>query len=1211
MDANKYKFQKLTPVNNVDMTLYDDALNYIFDNADVRNVAISGAYGAGKSSVLATYKDKNKKLRFLHISLAHFEQPDKEGEVEVKEITLEGKILNQLIHQIPAEKIPQTNFKVKKKVATKGIAYNAVPALVFLLSILHIAFFTAWDTYVNSLSDSCIKTVLGVSRNPYSLILSGLLCIAITGVFIWAVVKAQKNKNVFRKISLQGNEIEIFEDTEESYFDKYLNEVLYLFENSDADVIVFEDMDRFNANRIFERLREINTLVNIQLSKETKPPLRFFYLLRDDIFVSKDRTKFFDYIVPVVPVVDSSNSYDQFIAHFKESGIFALFNESFLQGLSLYVDDMRILKNIYNEFVVYYNRLNITELNCNKMLAMITYKNIFPRDFSDLQLNRGFVYTLFSQKEQFIQNEIEKIKNQIANLNQKIEDAKNEHLHNIGEVDEVYKNRLENLRNQMRYNTQSKTQYDALIAEITIRKEAIANKETEKVDILNKQIFEYQQSMTYLYERKMSEIITRDNIDFIFSVKSINDIGVAIDFNEIKGNEYFALLKYLIRNGYIDVTYADYMTYFYENSLSRIDKMFLRSITDKKSKEFTYQLKKPLLVVERLNLIDFDQEEILNFDLLEYLLQTPIHKDFLDRFMRQLNETKNFKFILEYFETKRELPSYIKTLNSHWPGLFAHALDNGALTKTQLRQYSISTLYYSSDDVIQAVNIVGCLTQYISESSDYLNIAEPNIEKLIHGFKLMDVSFCNIDSKNLNWELLEQVYKNSQYQVNFDNIKIMLGSFYPAENENDIRHKNYTIVLSQPESPLADYLNKNIKSYFDVVLEISGGQITDAENVVLCVLNNEEIANEQKISYIEQLTTTITSLAEVINKDLWSTLLKNRVAAYSVENVIEYFGDSTTLDIALVDFINGEETPLDFSEMQDQYGKEKAKNLFGAIIICNNLSNRKYQEILTAFGYGYNEFAIDGISEEKMQIIFDANIVRMTKESLVFIREHYKSKCLYFIKKRIEKYAEIMTLDLFDLSELREILAWDVADELKISLLDFTKEQLSVTNTSYTPSVTAYILKNNLNPEDRPKLFASYDKWAADVKEVIVELAINKIADIIADSSHVSVTLLKILLGSLNLNQNEKIDLFTSSLSRLDKDDCNEIIDILELPEYKKLFEPRKRPSFEVSDTSKKMLTAFANENIIHSFEEDTDKPGYYKINRHKAVSKTLPSELL
>ena len=74
---------------------------------------------------------------------------------------------------------------------------------------------------------------------------------------------------------------------------------------------------------------------------------------------------------------------------------------------------MRLLKNIYNEFIIYFNRLNTTELDCNKMLAIITYKNLFPHDFSDLQLNRGFVYTLFSEKENFIKTEIEEINKRI------------------------------------------------------------------------------------------------------------------------------------------------------------------------------------------------------------------------------------------------------------------------------------------------------------------------------------------------------------------------------------------------------------------------------------------------------------------------------------------------------------------------------------------------------------------------------------------------------------------------------------------------------------------------------------------------------------------------------------------------------------------------------------------------------------------------------
>lgn len=296
-----------------------------------------------------------------------------------------------------------------------------------------------WKDYVNSLSDNWFKSLLSFSTNQYALIVVGIIITCLFSLIVYELINIQKNRNIFRKINLQGNEIEIFEESNDSYFDKYLNEVLYLFENADANVIVFEDMDRFNTIKIFERLREINTLANIH--KKGNNVLRFFYLLRDDLFISKDRTKFFDYIVPVVPVVDWSNSYDQFISHLKKGGVFEKFNESFLQGLSLYIDDMRLLKNIYNEFMIYYNRLNIIEPDYNKMLAIIAYKNLFPSDFADLQLNKGFVYTLFNSKDIFIAEEVKKLGERISEKNNEIEMAKNEHLKTIKELDVVFEDK--------------------------------------------------------------------------------------------------------------------------------------------------------------------------------------------------------------------------------------------------------------------------------------------------------------------------------------------------------------------------------------------------------------------------------------------------------------------------------------------------------------------------------------------------------------------------------------------------------------------------------------------------------------------------------------------------------------------------------------------------------------------------------------------------
>lgn len=56
MAENKYHFERLTPTDSLDLNVYEEAIDYVFNNPDVRNVAISGAYSAGKSSVLASYK---------------------------------------------------------------------------------------------------------------------------------------------------------------------------------------------------------------------------------------------------------------------------------------------------------------------------------------------------------------------------------------------------------------------------------------------------------------------------------------------------------------------------------------------------------------------------------------------------------------------------------------------------------------------------------------------------------------------------------------------------------------------------------------------------------------------------------------------------------------------------------------------------------------------------------------------------------------------------------------------------------------------------------------------------------------------------------------------------------------------------------------------------------------------------------------------------
>lgn len=170
------------------------------------------------------------------------------------------------------------------------------------------------------------------------------------------------NKCHIKEVKIFSNiKVESKNSNSNEIFNTNLDEIIYFFQATKYNVVFFEDLDRFDNNQIFVHLRELNILLNNSDMIKYKP-IKFVYTVKDDIFTPENKTKFFDFIIPVVPVVSSSNSDEMLFKLLKESKIKNIIDDVLkvtIMDIYPYISDMRILYNIYNEFIVYIKILTI------------------------------------------------------------------------------------------------------------------------------------------------------------------------------------------------------------------------------------------------------------------------------------------------------------------------------------------------------------------------------------------------------------------------------------------------------------------------------------------------------------------------------------------------------------------------------------------------------------------------------------------------------------------------------------------------------------------------------------------------------------------------------------------------------------------------------------------------------------------------------------
>lgn len=452
----KFGYRDLTPESYTkNSEEYIRALHWAIKNKEVKNIALSGPYGAGKSSVIKTYLEKYPKTKYLSISLAAFSTPTKSvnGEDDntssladdwtlddVDENVIEEGILKQLFYRVDVGKIPQSRYRKIKKLSYWKMFFS----LLMLTVVASVVYFEINPNVLEDFKNTVINNGAFFHLNQWSSYAVFIVTIFVVLLLITTVLKYVMSNFRVANINL-GDKASISKKEEkESIFDKSLDEIVYFFESTTYDTVFIEDLDRFNQPNIFIKLRELNTVINNY--DNIKRKVVFIYAIKDDMFKDEERTKFFDFIVPVIPYINATNSGEILRGLLKfEKGADGVYksknydiSDRYIWKISPFVQDMRVLTNICNEFLVYKRTLKTTKLKDEEMFSMITFKNLYPKEFAELQAERGIVKQAFQEKGTYVNAEKEKLEELIVPKRKILENVHNDILFGLREIKHAF-----------------------------------------------------------------------------------------------------------------------------------------------------------------------------------------------------------------------------------------------------------------------------------------------------------------------------------------------------------------------------------------------------------------------------------------------------------------------------------------------------------------------------------------------------------------------------------------------------------------------------------------------------------------------------------------------------------------------------------------------------------------------------------------------------
>lgn len=1026
-------------------------LKNAIDQPNVFNIALTGSYGAGKSSILKTFKAYYPEYHYVNVSLASFVEinmSESDSTPKSKEDSfeeqLEYSILQQLFYHVKATNIPESRFGRIERTSSRKRILMTVSILVFVVANLFLF-----------CQEQLAKFFLIPTEVLKSSFLFGLsICVFILGicVILFQLILFIKKISI-KNLTLDKATLEFEEKKNVSIMNRYLDEILYLFQEKKYNVVIFEDIDRFENTHIFTKLRELNLILN--QSEEIGRRIIFLYALKDDIFANaEERTKFFDYIVPVIPFVNVSTSGDLFRRKIADLRIPEVeVSSSFITDISAFVNDMRVLTNVVNEFDLYRNLLD-KKLKKEKLLAMILYKNLYPTDFSLLHQNKGVVYETFMSAETLRDEILEDDRTQIDKVDSNLQAINEECLRNLNELYAVIIGKFitlypdggwylycDNKRRGISEFYSDENILKILNGQVGFSEDYSRPRFFSKEEIKNV----LGNSFDYEKRKKRIQSITDDKIktlrdkrkalmDDIAAIEkhTLSDIAksdrdIFEHVGTIKGQEEkYKVLKYLLEKGYIDEEYFFYISIFQEGRLTPSDQEFLLSIKFNAPKEFDYKLQEIPSLIQNLSAVDYDHKGILNKDLLEYcLLHEDEYEEECDAILKQMVVHEQYIDLLyQFMQEGNCVPTFIKRLvhiDNVWKSLDK---DINHIAKDKNKVISMMFKYADIND-IRTVNTSYPFNTYINDNNNYSELFE-DIDQ-VRARELLDLLNLNVQSlkdDSNGTDTYSYIYENNMYALTLDNIKVIFK--HNELSVNNLDSAIYTSIEETELNELQGYVHQELPTFVDNLMFAPGNTHESSDTIVS--LMDEDIQASDIIKLINHNITLWDDCKSIMDESIVSTLFVKNKIKMTFKNVKHYCSciGSWNIDDTLVAFMNRneEKSMEEFSKLVES-NDEHEKELLSSVVDSDGINDK------IAFSIFNNRILIDiwckdlsQLNETRVRYVVDEGIISISSSTYQDIIKKHPLLSKYLLCKNPDSIISEWDEFAFSITAVVEMLSW-------------------------------------------------------------------------------------------------------------------------------------------------------------------------------------------